>query len=140
MASNISPTAPSALPTRGLRNRSEDRPYTSATPEIAQLHRETTKVGQMTTAPSTTATVNGFSADDIAEYQRRVGRLRDLLREFGYDGFIASDYRIPPHGDGYDPTPPYARYYSSFTLLRSQHFGPRNAAAIVPISGDLSIV
>jgi Xaa-Pro aminopeptidase len=80
-----------------------------------------------------------FSSDDVAEYMRRVSKLREIMREHGFDAIVASDYSVPLPGDAYAATPHYTRYLSGFNVIGYGN-GPRNALVIVPLSGELSLV
>lgn len=80
-----------------------------------------------------------FSREDVIEYERRVAKLRQIMREHGFDAIVASDYSEPLHGDAYLATPHYTRYLSGFHII-GYGSGPRNALVIVPLSGDPTLV
>src|SRR5271163_722829 len=73
------------------------------------------------TSHSVAGTPPAFSPEDVAEHEDRIGRLRALMDEHGFDAVIANDVGAP------GAYPAYARYLSNFTIGR-----PGHVIAVVP--------
>src|ERR1700689_5107229 len=67
------------------------------------------------TSHSVAGTPPAFSPEDVAEHEDRIGRLRALMDEHGFDAVIANDVGAP------GAYPAYARYLSNFTIGRPGH-------------------
>ena len=81
------------------------------------------------TSHSVAGTPPAFSPEDVAEHEDRIGRLRALMDEHGFDAVIANDVGAP------GAYPAYARYLSNFTIGR-----PGHVIAVVPRAGEPTLL
>jgi Xaa-Pro aminopeptidase len=84
----------------------------------------------------TTTGTTKIPADDLAERERRLKRLRELMRGLGFDGIIASDVNSSPLGY---TLPRYCRYISAFHIIGGAS-QPRQPVVIVPLEGEPTLV
>lgn len=74
-----------------------------------------------------------LSRDDIVEYQSRVVRIQDLMREHGLDGLVIST--VPAPGNFH--VAPYVRYFTGYETPR-RYQAPD--LVVIPQSGDVALV
>jgi Xaa-Pro aminopeptidase len=84
----------------------------------------------------TTMPPTHITADDQAEFERRLGATRSLMAEHGFDAIVATDDHtilgLAPAAA--QRQPPYARYLSGFYIPSQLH--PHATTAVVPAEGD----
>src|ERR1700685_2248448 len=73
-----------------------------------------------------------------SEYEARVGRLRELMDDYGFDGMVISDYVVGQPMMSWIPNSSYVRHLSGFHIPGSP--GALNAIIVVSRTGDPILV
>ncbi len=74
----------------------------------------------------------------VRDFEARVERLREVMREHDLDGVIAGDASGEAPGSTWAGNPTYARYLAGFAVPHSP--GLRNAIVVVPLEGAPALV
>jgi Xaa-Pro aminopeptidase len=90
---------------------------------------------------------SALSADDVAEYRRRLDAAREVMRRHGLDCVVVGSgppqlpaSAISVGGHGRIAQPRYHRWFSGFHIWGGEGFAPQPVVVVLPLEGQPSLV